>query len=301
MNPTVIYERVSTNHQETDRQDAKCIQWCKAQSHIDPVFAEYTIIEEKVSGYKKAFHQRNGGLSILQAAQRGEVKHLVVGELDRIGRNAQAILKTVKDFQKYKVSCHILNLNIDTGTAIGWAMLTVGAAFAELERNNTIERIQNTFDAKRANRTIPGSWGELCGKDAPFGWQPIQTDRTNRKGNPIYELIIEPNEIRHLETIINLRYGEYPEIIDGKLAPQSGWIPISWPKIANHLNLSGITTKQGKQFCGGVVAKYASNKLTRLYVEQEILTQPNQKDEEPEDDTRFAPGEEEQIRELIAV
>lgn len=301
MTPTITYLRVSTAKQEVMQQDLLCQRWCKAQAELDSAWANPTTVTDTDISGTKPFHERPGGLRILQAAQRSDFQRLVVAKVDRLGRNTEDVLSTVRKLESMGVATTFLDLGTGTHTPMGKFMLTVMAACAEMERNRTVERIQDRFEAKRATRTIPGSWGEMCGKDAPFGWQPIQTERTNRKGNPIYELIIEPNEIQHLETIINLRYGEIPQIIDGKLAPQPEWKPVSWPKIANYLNSCGITTKQGKQFCGGVVAKYASNKLTRLYVEQEILTQPNQEEEQPQDDTRFAPGEEEEIKQLMAI
>lgn len=302
MNPTVTYLRVSTAKQEVLQQDLACSNYCKFMQGMEPGVAwtdTSTIKDTDVSG-TKPFHERPGGLAILQAAERGEIQRLVVAKVDRLGRNTISLMNTIQKLQALKVEIHFLDIQMRTDSPVGQCILTILVAFAELERNRIVERINDRLDAKRTIRTIPGSFGEMCGKDAPYGFQAIETSRTTRSGKPIYELLEDPNELQWLRVMVQMRYGETPVIEDGKLAPHPDHRPISYPRIAKALQGMGATSKTGKAFVAGIVESYLSNAMTRIWVQERMLSNA---ETEPTSllPGEFAPGEEEALNRLLAV
>ena len=101
----VIYSRVSTDSQETERQVIECNNLCKTLSYevIDT-------IEETGSGFK---NDRPGLDKVLRYVEKNEVDVVVCYELSRLGRNND-VLKTIETFDHHKVSLHTILYNIRT-------------------------------------------------------------------------------------------------------------------------------------------------------------------------------------------
>lgn len=75
---------------------------------------------------------------------------LIVCKLDRLARNAHDGYAVVKDLTDKGISVYPLDMGmVDAKTAIGKAMLQVMLAFAELERNTIVQRMQNGREYKR--------------------------------------------------------------------------------------------------------------------------------------------------------
>jgi DNA invertase Pin-like site-specific DNA recombinase len=76
---------------------------------------------------------------------------LTVWKLDRLGRNTQHVLAVVDDLTSRGVGFRSLTEGVHTDGPMGKAMLTIMAAFAQLERDTMIERTRAGLAAAAAN------------------------------------------------------------------------------------------------------------------------------------------------------
>ena len=264
------YVRVSTDRQEINTQDEQCFRYCEFKKEGDPVFIDPEAYEDTDVSGSIAFAQRPGAGRLLQAVQREEISHIIVAKLDRLGRSAEDILRVVRICEKHRTVIHFTDLGgdiITTGGSAGKMVVTMMAAFAEFERDRIKERILDRMRSKRKQTSIPGSWGERCGT-IPYGWQAVDTERTNTRGKIIQELVIDPEEQRTLNTLIIQRYGSHATIEDDQIVPSLTGRPPSYAKLAQWLNNNGIPNKSGTPWSQGSVAHVLDNTYTRKLIEK---------------------------------
>ena len=118
------YVRVSTGDQSVEAQRHSIEQKHK----VDDWFAD-----EGVSGVVRAADRPAFG-ELLKYVRKGDT--LIVGAIDRLGRDTLDVLATVEELQVSGVAILSLREGFDLSTPIGKAMLTMLAAVAELERSN---------------------------------------------------------------------------------------------------------------------------------------------------------------------
>ncbi len=104
-----------------------------------------------MSGSSTSRPQLDACLDYLRA---GDV--LVVWRLDRLGRSTRHVLEVLDQLERRNIGFQSLTEAVDTTGAMGKAMLTILAAFAELERNVIIERTRAGLDAARAKGRVGG-------------------------------------------------------------------------------------------------------------------------------------------------
>ncbi len=85
----------------------------------------------------------------LDHLREGDV--LTVWKLDRLLRNTMHILETVQRLTERGVGFRSLTVGLTTEGPMGMAMLTIMAAFAQLERDTMIERTRAGLAAAAAN------------------------------------------------------------------------------------------------------------------------------------------------------
>ncbi|MDQ0418842.1 DNA invertase Pin-like site-specific DNA recombinase [Croceifilum oryzae] len=134
------YARVSTFDQNLDSQ----IEQLRA-SNID------RIIQEKVSGVQD---QKEELSQLLNQLVRNDT--LAVTRMDRLGRNAKQLLELIEDLEERGIHLVILNLGIDTRTPSGKFILTVMAAFSELDRTMIKEKQQAGIAVAKRKGTYKG-------------------------------------------------------------------------------------------------------------------------------------------------
>lgn len=133
---SIGYARVSTADQNMALQlDAL------REAGVDRVFRD-----RGVSGAASA---RPGLDKCLDHLREGDF--LVVWKLDRLGRNTQHVLTVVDDLMSRGIGFRSITEGLHTEGAMGKAMLTIMAAFAQLERDTMIERIRAGLAAAAAN------------------------------------------------------------------------------------------------------------------------------------------------------
>lgn len=81
---------------------------------------------------------------------------VVVWKFDRIGRDTMNVLEAVKTITGKGATFHSLTERIDTSGPMGEAMLTIMAAFAQLERDTIAERTRAGLDAAKAKGKVGG-------------------------------------------------------------------------------------------------------------------------------------------------
>lgn len=156
---TFGYARVSTRDQSTDnqRQEIERAGW-----KID-----YWFTDEGVSGATPA--QDRPQFKAMLGKLRSE-EALVVSKIDRLGRDALDIQKTLKELRALNVRVHVCQLGgTDLTSSAGKMLLAMLAAFAEMERDLIVERTNAGLARAKANgqklgrppKTTPDSRGQI--------------------------------------------------------------------------------------------------------------------------------------------
>ena len=131
MSRIFAYCRVSTLEQTTENQRREIES---AGFNVRP----QRIIEEQISG-SVAASERPGFNRLLDRLERGDV--LIVTKLDRLGRNAMDIRKTVEQLTESGIRVHCLALGgVDLTSPAGKMTMQVISAVAEFERDLLLER-----------------------------------------------------------------------------------------------------------------------------------------------------------------
>lgn len=101
-----------------------------------------------------------------------EVASVCAYSLSRLGRNARELLDFVELCREHGVSVRTKVESIDTGSAFGRAILTILAAVAQLEAEQTQERSAAAREARRARHEAAGV--EMPGSLPPYGYVNVR-------------------------------------------------------------------------------------------------------------------------------
>lgn len=141
MSRVFAYCRVSTLEQTTENQRREIEA---AGFTIRP----QRLIEEHISG-SVAASERPGFTRLLDRMENGDV--LIVTKLDRLGRNAMDIRKTVEQLAVSDIRVHCLALGgVDLTSPAGKMTMQVISAVAEFERDLLIERTHSGIARAKA-------------------------------------------------------------------------------------------------------------------------------------------------------
>ena len=147
MSRVFAYCRVSTLEQTTENQRREIEV---AGFAIRP----QRFVEEHISG-SVAASERPGFIRLLDRMESGDV--LIVTKLDRLGRNAMDIRKTVEQLAASDIRVHCLALGgVDLTSSAGRMTMQVIGAVAEFERDLLIERTQAGIEWAKAAGRHPG-------------------------------------------------------------------------------------------------------------------------------------------------
>lgn len=141
MSRVFAYCRVSTLEQTTENQRREIEA---AGFAIKP----QRLIEEHISG-SVAAGERPGFIRLLDRMENGDV--LIVTKLDRLGRNAMDIRKTVEQLATSDIRVHCLALGgVDLTSPAGKMTMQVISAVAEFERDLLLERTHSGIARAKA-------------------------------------------------------------------------------------------------------------------------------------------------------
>ena len=193
--------------------------------------AEKAIVERyEDKGFSGSNTKRDSFQRMISDIKSGLIQKVVSYKLDRLSRSVLDFAEMLKLFSEYDVSYDSATEPIFcTGDGKNNAMPQILMVFAELERNNIIERVTDNYFARMKS-------GVGQGGPAPFGYFRPKT--VNGKVQIMY-----PDE--KAETVKTL----FQMYADGA----------SLSKLAKHLNSEGITTNNGKTWDSCRIARIIQN------------------------------------------
>jgi DNA invertase Pin-like site-specific DNA recombinase len=225
------YARVSTTDQSRegvslDAQTERITRYCAAHG----LTLAHVYTDAAVSG-GIPLGTRPEGAKMLAALGR-EVATVVAVKLDRLFRSTLDCLETVQRWDRQRIGLHLIDFNgaqLDTRSAMGRLMLTMGAAFAEMERSLIGERTSAALQhMKRQGVRLGG---------APYGF---------RATVPGGALEPDADELVTVREILRLR--------------AASDAPASYRAIGRHLDRSGIPTRHGGAWKAETVRRIVSRR-----------------------------------------
>lgn len=135
MKRVAIYLRVSTvdQHTETQRLDLLAMSQQRGLTIVD----EY--VDHGISGTRT---RRPGLDQMMNDARRGRFDIVLVWACDRLARSTKHFLETLDELNRLGVEFASFREQLDTGGALGRAVVVIISAVAELERNLIVERVR---------------------------------------------------------------------------------------------------------------------------------------------------------------
>lgn len=214
----VGYIRVSTREQtesglSLSAQERRIIQYCEYKS-----LNLIKIIRDENVSAATSLASRVGGSELIKLTHTKKFGVVAI-KLDRLFRDAHDCLGVTKDWASRGISLHLMDLGVDTNTAMGRAFLTNAATYAELEKNLISERTKEALNQIKIE-------GGLLGAPS-FGWEYVEAP--DKDGARVAVPIAA--ELRVVYTCKAMRSAGY-----------------TFRQIADKLNADGVPTKRGKKW-----------------------------------------------------
>lgn len=136
----VLLCRVSTNHQDYNRQINELTEYCIRQGwNIEKVFAN------KVSGAKK-LEERAEIVEMISYVRAHDIDKVVVLEISRLGRNTLEALKVIQMLNEEGICLYVKNYNLETIingkiNPVASLICTILLEIASMERLTIAERM----------------------------------------------------------------------------------------------------------------------------------------------------------------
>ena len=197
-----------------------------------------------ISGFKTSLDQREKLVEIKQAAARKEFDVLLVYMFDRIGRRTYETPLIIK----YLVDCGVEIWSVKEGqrkleTNIDELMCIIDSWVANNESRKTSVRISS-------GKALLAEMGHYSGGFVAYGHDAMHLGRINKKGHPVRDYVINPEEALVLESIFHA-------IVDEGLGSHL---------IAKKLNDKGIFSKTGNLWRASTVRSLLTNPVCLGYV-----------------------------------
>jgi site-specific DNA recombinase len=178
-----LYIRVSTDRQakegdSLEEQEKELKRFCELKG--------YTILRVHIEAGRSAKDtNRPEYQKLLRDIEAKNINAVIVKKLDRLSRSLMDFEKLMITLQDHNVEFISLKENFDTTTAMGKAMLRVALVFAQLEREQTAERISDVMNYRAEQ-------GLRNGGQTPYGYDCINKELVpSRQHKKTLELIFE--------------------------------------------------------------------------------------------------------------
>ena len=177
------------NSDSIDNQLRMCREYCEMRfpGEIDS-WQQFS--DEDFTG---ANTNRPGFQEMMSLLREGACDVLVVYQLDRFSRDVRDFSEAYAEMQAHNVRFICLDLNIDTSTPIGEAMMYVSAAFGQMERKNIALRVAD-------NMTGLAKKGYWVGGRPPIGYKGSRTIINGRKH---VVLVPDPEGIEYINWLFD--------------------------------------------------------------------------------------------------
>jgi DNA invertase Pin-like site-specific DNA recombinase len=134
MKKAAMYLRVSTLDQNPQSQRCDLLQLVQQRG--------FTIVEEYVDTISGTRARRPGLDRMMNDARRGRFDVIVVWAFDRLGRSVRHFLQVIDELKHLNIEFVSFRENIDTTGPLGYTVLVILSAVAELEVNLIRERVR---------------------------------------------------------------------------------------------------------------------------------------------------------------
>lgn len=227
-----IYARKSVYRDNSDSVQVQ-IKACKDYANIlyrnsDIEF----IIYDRDEGFSGKNTNRPSFRQLLSDVRSGKLDVVMVYKLDRISRSVKDFSDTYELLQTHNVAFLSVKETFDTSTPIGRTVMYILAAFAQLERENTSERVADSMMAL-------GAAGKWTGGKLPCGMSSIRKIVGDKEHS---FLIVDNARISVVKTIFEL-------YLSGKTITG----------IERYFRDNGIRTESGKFFGTNQIHSILSN------------------------------------------
>ena len=224
MKKFIIYLRVSTQQQDLETQELKCLDFLRRQYSTS---FEWEVYSDKLSSKKKKLEKRKGMMDALNALKPGNI--FVSTHIDRLARN-QTEAHKIKDIIESK-KCGIQMVDIPTVNSP--MVFGIYAAIAEEEGNRIRKRVKDKLWAKRQQGLRAGHvpYGHGLDQEKLI---PIQRKDKNGKIFTIMKpgiLNVLESEAKTLQIMLDLKEKGY-----------------SYRKITEYLKDQGYRNRSGNPF-----------------------------------------------------
>lgn len=207
MRTIAIYARKSVYRDNSDSVQVQ-IKSCKDYARLLYSNEELNF---KIYDQDEGFSGKNTNRPSFQALMRdvrlGLLDVVMVYKLDRISRSVKDFSDTYEEMHSHDVAFLSVKETFDTSTPIGRTVMYILAAFAQLERENTSERVSDSMAAlgasgKWTGGRLPAGMTSVRKKigDKEHSYLVVDEDRIHFV-KMIYRLFLKGNSITKLERI----------------------------------------------------------------------------------------------------
>lgn len=194
-----IYPRKSVYRDNSDSVQVQ-VQMCKDYAAIIYKGQELEfLIYDKDEGFSGKNTKRPSFQELMRDVKNDVLDVVMVYRLDRISRNVQEFSAMYSIFQQHNVSFVSIKESFDTTTSMGRTVMYILAAFAQMERENTSERVTDSMQAL-------GCTGKWTGGTLPTGFTSVRRKEGNKEHS---YLEVDKNTIGLVKTLYELIISGY--------------------------------------------------------------------------------------------
>lgn len=201
MEKAVIYVRVSTLEQNSDRQISDLNAYSKQLKY--QVVKEFT---DSISGFKKGFDDREGFNSMIEYVEKHKIKHILVSELSRISRQYIQTVTFIHECSTNLINIHIQKENLSTlnpdGTINAMVQMMVGllSSIASQESSTLSFRVKS---GKKHEALKGNSYhGQLFGYDKKNG-KPVVNEEKAIIVRKMFDMLLQGFGCRKIANFLN--------------------------------------------------------------------------------------------------
>jgi DNA invertase Pin-like site-specific DNA recombinase len=143
------YVRVSTNEQVESGAGLEA-QRERLRQEATRQGMRLVLVEEKGGVSGSSMRSRHALVEAMDQLDKGKAHALAVTKCDRLARHTADFCRILERSRRNRWQLIILDLNLDTRTAMGEAMATMSAVFAQLEAKRIGERTREALAVKKS-------------------------------------------------------------------------------------------------------------------------------------------------------
>ena len=194
-----IYPRKSVYRDNSDSVQVQ-VQLCKEYAGV--IYKGENLefrIYDRDEGFSGKNTNRPSFQELMSDVKSNLIDVVMVYKLDRISRNVQEFSSMYSVFQQHNVSFVSVKESFDTTTPMGRTVMYILAAFAQLERENTSERVADNMQSL-------GASGKWTGGTLPTGF----TSERRQIGSKTHSfLVVDKKSIELVKMLYGLILGGY--------------------------------------------------------------------------------------------